>query len=145
MVNDGPAAGCIENDGPDDVDTLFAVLLGWLGAGVIESVVERSLKCCMSPTVLESRRFFCAATTFGGGGVITVESRLPLLKLSPLPRLDFSCEFLLPLRDESPEPLLIFSLSFSLSFGSRAIIIVVLSLLDHNFAKSDLNSDMFVA
>lgn len=49
------------------------------GAGAIESNADRSLKCCISPTVLESRLFFCAATTFGGGGVVAFESRLPLL------------------------------------------------------------------
>lgn len=80
-----------------------------------------------STTVNESRRFFVAPTTFGGGGVIArviVESLRPLRKLSPEPRRE-------PFRVPSVEaPVSVFSLSRSLSPG--------LSFRGHILLKSDV-------
>lgn len=89
---------------------------------------------------LESLRFLCAETILGGGGVIELESLLPLRPLSPLPLLDvpYECdvESLLPLLLDSPLPL-------RFEFGLKTVVVV--SLL-HSFATSDRKSDnAFVA
>lgn len=80
-----------------------------------------------SLTVNESRRFFVAPTTFGGGGVMArfiVESLRPLRKLSPDPLRE-------PFRVPSVEaPVSVFSLSRSRSPG--------LSFRGHILLKSDV-------
>lgn len=87
--------------------------------------------------VLESLRFLCVATIFGGGVAMVVESLLLLLPLSPLPLLEASrvVESLLPLRLDSPEPL---------RRSVLGTITVVDSLRDQSFSTSERKSETAV-